>query len=260
LTQKKPSPAQNAKKATKPGDKPSPKKPAPRKVASPAKKTPKVKATTPKNPATPPVASKWRVASPEPATPSAKAGGNADALQSAPSRALMVIPQPEPLSPWEAFKAGMPESFDGFIGAIAAGGHLAGFVKERGIPYTTMLTWIASNPQRSEMYARAREDRADVLADEIVAISDEVEVVAKMQGQEVVLVLDAAAVSRNKLRVDARKWAASKLKPRTYGDKIEMTGTVNHRAMPDSVLLQRLAAFGISLPAVVVPAKDGPDA
>lgn len=175
----------------------------------------------------------------------------------------MVIPQPESLTPWQQFKADLPDSFSDFLSFIASNGtkgHMAAFCTEKGIPYTTMLTWVNSDPSRSEMYARAREDRADVLADEIVGISDEAEVVAKMQGQQVVLVLDAAAVSRNKLRVDARKWAASKLKPRTYGDKLELGGTVNHQNMTDELLLKRLASLGVSLPAVVAKPQEASDA
>ena len=34
----------------------------------------------------------------------------------------------------------------------------------------------------------------------------------------------ARAIARNRLRVDARKWVAAKLKPRTYGDKLELSG------------------------------------
>lgn len=170
----------------------------------------------------------------------------------------MVIPQPEPLTPWGAFKAGMPASFDEFIGFVAAGGHLAQFVTERGIPYTTMLTWINVDSHRSEMYARAREDRADVLADEIIAISDEVELVTKtLANGQTVLELNPTAVQRNKLRVDARKWAASKLKPRTYGDKLELGGTVNHKGLSDAQLLERLGALGLHVPAIA-SRQEGP--
>jgi hypothetical protein len=60
------------------------------------------------------------------------------------------------------------------------------------------------------MYARAKEDSADVNADEIREISDN---------------LDEDPNSR-RVRIDARKWIAAKLKPRKYGDKIEIGGTL----------------------------------
>lgn len=119
-----------------------------------------------------------------------------------------------------------PGAIDDLCGYVATGGHLAGFCRERGLLYTSVSDWIYNNPDRSVMYARAREERAEVLADEIVSISDETDVEARYQGEDVKLVLDATAVARNRLRVDARKWAASKLKPRIYGDKVttELTG------------------------------------
>ena len=151
-------------------------------------------------------------------------------------------------------------AFDQFIGCILDGGHMADFCKERGIPYTTMYDWVRSDNRRSEMYARAREDRAEKFADEIVAISDEITVTAKHQGEEIVMAVDAAAVSRNKLRVDARKWIAAKLKPKVYGDKVQIEGTIDHKGMTDDVLLSRLAKFGVALPAILAKPEDAPDA
>jgi len=55
------------------------------------------------------------------------------------------------------------------------------------------------------MYARAREDQADWHADEIVAIAD---------------TETDAAKARN--RIDARKWKAAKLKPKVYGDRVNV--------------------------------------
>ena len=120
---------------------------------------------------------------------------------------------------------------------------MADFCRQNEFAYTTMLDWINADSSRAEMYARAREDRADKLADEIVSISDECEYqpVTDMSGNTVALVFDKTAVARNKLRVDARKWSASKLKPRVYGDKVQFEGTVDHKGMCDDVLLQRLA-------------------
>lgn len=161
-------------------------------------------------------------------------------------------PVAKPLSPFQQWAA-TEGAFDEFIGFVLDGGHMADFCKKREtpFPYTTMYDWVRSDDRRAEMYARAREDRAEKFADEIVAISDEIEVSTKHQGDDVVLVLDAAAVSRNKLRVDARKWIASKLKPRIYGDRVQVEQTVDHRGLPDDALLMRLAAFGIQLPGIV---------
>lgn len=112
------------------------------------------------------------------------------------------------------------KSIGEFCDYVAAGGNMAGFCRERGLNYNAVDWWLEQNTERSTMYARARMRRADVLADEIVAISDEKDVQAVYNGEGVTLVLDATAVARNRLRVDARKWAASKLRPGTYGDRV----------------------------------------
>src|SRR6266851_9669037 len=60
----------------------------------------------------------------------------------------------------------------------------------------------------SDMYARAREERADLLAKEILEIAD-----APCK--------DAVEVAHARNRLDTRKWLASKLAPRKYGDRAE---------------------------------------
>jgi hypothetical protein len=64
------------------------------------------------------------------------------------------------------------------------------------------------------MYARAREDAADTLADQIRELAGRVE-----RGE---LEPNAGRVS-----IDALKWVASKLKPREYGDRSRMDLTAS---------------------------------
>lgn len=117
---------------------------------------------------------------------------------------------------------GKPGAIEELCDYVLGGGHLAGFCKERGYNYTSAARWIDASPERTGLYARAREERAELLADEIVSISDETEVLHIIDEETgaVEIKLDATAVARNRLRVDARKWVAAKLKPRKYGDKV----------------------------------------
>lgn len=69
----------------------------------------------------------------------------------------------------------------------------------------TVLRWVSQNNEFREQYARAREIQAETLADDIVTIAD-----GQPEGD----------VQRDRLRVDARKWVASKLLPKKYGDKV----------------------------------------
>ena len=89
----------------------------------------------------------------------------------------------------------------------------------------TVFRWLREKPAFQEQYARAKEEAADALADEIVDIADERDGKAVMaDGEEVAVVFDSTAVARNRLRIDARKWIAAKLKPKKYGDKLELAG------------------------------------
>lgn len=82
-----------------------------------------------------------------------------------------------------------------------------------------------------DMYARAKDIQMDYMADEIIDISDNqvgspviVEGKPLILDGEVIRVIDGPAAQHAKLRVDSRKWLASKLKHRKYGDKLELSG------------------------------------
>ena len=63
-------------------------------------------------------------------------------------------------------------------------------------------------------HVRAREGgRGRTLVDEILEIADDAKSATSSD-----------QVQAARLRVDSRKWAASKMKPHTYGDKLQRTG------------------------------------
>jgi hypothetical protein len=126
---------------------------------------------------------------------------------------------------------------DAICARIANGESLRAICADEDMPASsTVFLWLAEHAGFSEQYARAREAQAEHLAAEIVAIADEecTMVRASKHGAkaddpesgEVEVVFDATAVARNRLRVDARKWVAAKLKPKVYGDRVttEHTG------------------------------------
>jgi len=80
---------------------------------------------------------------------------------------------------------------------------------------------IRTNPEYKEAYEKAVEDRADRLAEEIVELADMV----PPDGLEGTAM--SAWVNQKRLQVDARKWVASKLKPRTYGDRLDVSVSDN---------------------------------
>lgn len=84
----------------------------------------------------------------------------------------------------------------------------------------TVYRWLGSNEPFRDLYARAREDQADTLADEIVNIADNPVVGIKTKtGKDGVEITEGDMIEHRRLQVDARKWVAAKLKPKKYGDK-----------------------------------------
>jgi hypothetical protein len=113
-------------------------------------------------------------------------------------------------------KVGRPSTFSADVAMvvctrIAKGESLNKICKDGVASIWTVLGWLDQHPEFAQQYARARELQADYYADEICEIAD-------AAADEV----DPAAVQAAKLRVDARKWVASKLKPKRYGDRIEV--------------------------------------
>ncbi len=80
----------------------------------------------------------------------------------------------------------------------------------------SVYRWLIDHPDFAKQYAQAREDAADAFAEEIVEIAD-AECPVDALGR-----IDSGSVQKQRLRVDARKWIASKLKPRSYGDKVDI--------------------------------------
>lgn len=90
---------------------------------------------------------------------------------------------------------------------------------------SSVYLWLLKNKVFSDLYARAREDQSDTLADQIMEIGDEVPMmVITDEDGKVTKRMDPAGINRNRLRVDARKWIAAKLKPRKYGDRQILAG------------------------------------
>jgi len=76
--------------------------------------------------------------------------------------------------------------------------------------------WLRYDSYLSDQYARACMERADAIFEDILEIADETEKdYIQKDGHQVV---NNEAIQRSRLRVDARKWVASKLNPKKYGD------------------------------------------
>ncbi len=113
----------------------------------------------------------------------------------------------------------------------------------------TIINWLADDRHTEflNQYTRAREALADYHAEATVDIADEADVVVRHDGEDVTLDLSATAVARNRLRMDARKWYASKLAPKKYGERIEQ---VHSGSIGVNQILDEIDGQSAGLPAV----------
>ena len=75
---------------------------------------------------------------------------------------------------------------------------------------------LRRDPDLRGRYHEACEDRADRLAEELLELADAA-IPEGLDGPR-----KSAFVQKLRLQIDARKWIACKLKPRQYGDKVEI--------------------------------------
>lgn len=136
---------------------------------------------------------------------------------------------------------GRPSSFtqakaDKICERLAKGESLRSICDTAGMPtQTTVFRWLRDNESFRQQYARAREDQAETLFDEMLDIADDSsrDMTMDEEGDNPHLVVDHDHIQRSKLRVETRKWMLGKLAPKKYGDKtqVEHSGSVTLEAL-----------------------------
>lgn len=124
---------------------------------------------------------------------------------------------------------GRPSTFtqelaDSICDLIAEGQSLRKICQADNMPCcTTVFKWLSQREDFAKQYARAREAQADTLFDEILDIADDGrnDTYTDEEGNERT---NNDVIARSRLRVDARKWMAGKLRPKKYGEKLELSG------------------------------------
>lgn len=127
-----------------------------------------------------------------------------------------------------------PELGDKICGMLSGGMSLKRITDSEDMPSRqTVYTWLRLHEEFLDNYTRAKEDSADALADDIEEIAE-----GTLKGT-----YDPQAA---RVAMDGKKWIASKLKPKKYGDKLDITGeqTINHKlkALDDDQLDARIEA------------------
>ena len=96
--------------------------------------------------------------------------------------------------------------------------------------HQTINRWRRENLQFSAKYAQAKMEQAELMAESIDDIVRNLDNYHYVDPDTGACKLDSGMVAQARLMIDSRKWLASKLAPKIYGDKqqTESTVTVKH--------------------------------
>ena len=106
------------------------------------------------------------------------------------------------------------------LARLAMGRSLRSVCDDADMPaITTVMKWLRESATFAQHYASAREDRAEVMFEELDDI-----------GEEAAMAESAVKVAGLRLKADNVKWKLARMHPKKYGDKIETThaGAIDH--------------------------------
>jgi hypothetical protein len=136
---------------------------------------------------------------------------------------------------------------------LACGKSLRTVCKADDMPgLETVFRWLRQKPDFRDQYAHAKGESTDALFEQLFDIADDAsgDVTEDDEGRAKV---DYENIQRSKLRVDVRKWALSKLAPKKYGNKLDLS----HGVQPDDPLGELIrGCMNTPLPLVRNPAND----
>ena len=98
------------------------------------------------------------------------------------------------------------------IDLVSEGASLRAACRQLGLHTPSTHTWLDGDDSRREQYARAREQRADLIAEQVMTVAQ-----GTLAGR--------IESDRARVAIDAFKWTAGKMAPKRYGDKITQEHT-----------------------------------
>lgn len=113
----------------------------------------------------------------------------------------------------------------------------------------TVFSWLRTKPDFLKQYVRAKQEAADALVEEMLDIADDgtndwMERNTE-EGEATGWRVNGEHIQRSRVRIDTRKWLASKLKPKIYGESQHHShsGTIKHEdvSYTDTEFANRLA-------------------
>ena len=122
---------------------------------------------------------------------------------------------------------------DLILGELMSGRTLTDICRDPDMPHVrSVQNWLAADRDGfAARYRRAREIGCEMMADDMVDIADDRTgdwILRHNKDGTTEAILDPERIHRTQMRIKTRRWRVSKLLPRTYGDRPDLT------AKPDS--------------------------
>lgn len=122
---------------------------------------------------------------------------------------------------------------------MADGESLRSICRDDAMPSkSSVFKWLGQHQSFADQYARALESRADSHADDLIDIADD----------------PALDPNDKRVRIDARKWVAARLRPKVYGEKT-LHGSDPDNPLPAAPLLDASKLSAAALREVIEAAK-----
>jgi hypothetical protein len=110
---------------------------------------------------------------------------------------------------------------------------------------STVFRWLSLYPEFQDQYARARELQADAIFDEMLHLADTPQIGKKTKrtGKGKGATVEETSgdmIEHRRLQIETRKWMAAKLRPKKYGDKLDLAVSGSLQTMPEDQLNARI--------------------
>lgn len=133
--------------------------------------------------------------------------------------------------PAEKAKVGRPTTYtqelaDKICEELALGKSIRTVCEPEGMPAVkTIFNWFRTYPEFLQQYTRAKEESADALAEDTLYIADTQQIgqTRTLKADGTVEVKEEDMLGHRKLQIETRKWLMAKMKPKKYGEKLDVT-------------------------------------
>lgn len=129
------------------------------------------------------------------------------------------------------------ELADNICEQLALGYSLRTVCKADGMPaIASIFNWFRSQPGFLEQYEKAKQESTDAMAEDLLDIADNGTndwMESEDRFGNIGWKLNGENIQRSRLRADTRKWLMAKMKPKKYGDKLDVTS--DGKALPQPI-------------------------